>query len=184
MINIRKADIDDVITISNLGRITFSDTFESFFNNKNDLFAYLEDTFSQKSIQNSILKAESIYWIAFYDNTPIGYAKVKLDFVSQLIIPPKACYLDKIYVVKAFISKGIGMELHKTLMHEVTSLKYQHIWLSVLKENQKAINFYQKNGYQAIDIYSQNIGSQKFEFVVMGMDLGEKKGGLQTQFCL
>lgn len=30
MINIRKADIDDVITISKLGRITFPDTFESF----------------------------------------------------------------------------------------------------------------------------------------------------------
>ena len=41
MINIRKADIDDVITISKLGRITFPYTFESFFNDKNDLLDYL-----------------------------------------------------------------------------------------------------------------------------------------------
>lgn len=87
MINIRKADIDDVITISKLGRITFSDTFESFFNDKNDLLDYLEDIFSEKRIHDSILKAESIYWIAFYDSIPIGYAKVKLDFTSQLIQP-------------------------------------------------------------------------------------------------
>ncbi|QNL48760.1 GNAT family N-acetyltransferase [Olivibacter sp. SDN3] len=174
MINIRKADIDDVITISKLGRITFSDTFESFFNDKNDLLDYLEDIFSEKRIHDSILKAKSIYWIAFYDSIPVGYAKVKLDFTSQLIIPPNTCYLDKIYVVKKFISKEIGKELHKILMQEIIALKYQRIWLSVLKENQKAINFYHKKGYQIISQYSQNIGSQKFDFFVMALNLDEK----------
>ena len=174
MINIRKADIDDVITISKLGRITFPDTFESFFNDKNDLLDYLEDIFSEKRIHDSILKAESIYWIAFYDSIPVGYAKVKLDFTIQLIIPPKTCYLGKIYVVKKFISKEIGKELHKILMQEIIALKYQRIWLSVLKENQKAINFYHKKGYQIISQYSQNIGSQEFDFFVMALNLDEK----------
>ncbi|MCU7694827.1 GNAT family N-acetyltransferase [Haoranjiania flava] len=80
----------------------------------------------------TVLKAESIYWIAFYDSIPVGYAKIKLDFTSQLIIPPKTCYLDKIYVVNKFISKEIGKELHKILMQEIIALKYQCIWLSVV----------------------------------------------------
>ena len=134
----------------------------------------MEDIFSQKRIHDSILKAESIYWIAFYDSIPVGYAKVKLDFTIQLIIPPKTCYLGKIYVVKKFISKEIGKELHKILMQEIIALKYQRIWLSVLKENQKAINFYHKKGYQIISQYSQNIGSQEFDFFVMALNLDEK----------
>ena len=59
-------------------------------------------------------------------------------------------------------------------MQEIIALKYQRIWLSVLKENQKAINFYHKKGYQIISQYSQNIGSQKFDFLVIALNLDEK----------
>jgi len=146
----------------------------SLFQRQERTVGLLGSHFFGKRIHDSILKAESIYWIAFYDSIPVGYAKVKLDFTIQLIIPPKTCYLGKIYVVKKFISKEIGKELHKFLMQEIIALKYQRIWLSVLRENQRAINFYHKKGYQIISQYSQNIGSQKFEFLVMALNLDEK----------
>lgn len=48
MINIRKADIDDVITISKLGRITFSDAFESFSTTRTNCWITWKTFFRKK----------------------------------------------------------------------------------------------------------------------------------------
>jgi len=167
MIKIRKAIVNDAEIISLMGRITFSDTFEVFFNKKDDLSAYLDNTFSVAKIKASLRKNENVYWIALHNDLPVGYAKLKLNSTSGLVTQTKVCQLQKIYVLKSFMSMGIGKQLHNTLMEEAIALDYEYIWLSVLEENERAITFYEKETYEKTGKHTFQIGSQIFVFYTM-----------------
>lgn len=184
MIEIRKANVNDAEIISLLGRITFSDTFEVLFNKKEDLSDYLDNTFSVAKISESLVKNENVYWIALHNDLPVGYAKLKLNSTSEFVAFDKVCQLQKIYVLKDFISTGVGKLLNNSLIEEAVSLNYEYIWLSVLEENEKAIRFYEKKIYEKIGKHTFQIGSQIFNFCAMGKKLTMKveKSSYKSKF--
>ncbi|MGB5821261.1 MAG: hypothetical protein WBG90_17385, partial [Saonia sp.] len=71
---IRIAKTADAEYIALLGRITFRETFGHLFEDNNDLLPYLDRTFSVPKIRTSIGKPSNVYWIAFVNELPIGYA--------------------------------------------------------------------------------------------------------------
>jgi ribosomal protein S18 acetylase RimI-like enzyme len=171
MVEIRKANANDAEIISLLGRITFSDTFEVFFNQKKDLSDYLDNTFSVDKISNSLVKNENVYYVALLNNLPVGYAKLKLNSASEFVSFDKVCQLQKIYILTDFIATGIGKQLQNTLIEDATVLGNEYIWLSVLDENERAIKFYERETYEKIGTHIFQIGSQTFNFCVMGKRL-------------
>lgn len=171
MIEIRKANENDAEIISLLGRITYSDTFEVFFNRKKDLLDYLDNTFLVAKICESLVKDENVYWIAFYNKLPMGYVKLKLNSTSEFVDRNKICQLQKIYVLKDFIAAGVGNQLQNIVVEEAKALGYQYIWLSVLDKNDRAVKFYQKEAYQKIGENTFQIGTQIFNFFTMGKSL-------------
>ncbi|WP_367330649.1 GNAT family N-acetyltransferase [Sphingobacterium multivorum] len=171
MIEIKKANENDAEIISLLGRITYSDTFEVFFNQKKDLLDYLDNTFLVAKIRESLVKDENVYWIASYNKLPMGYVKLKLNSTSEFVDCNKICQLQKIYVLKDFIAAGVGNQLQNIVIEEAKALGYQYIWLSVLDENERAVKFYQKEAYQKIGENTFQIGTQIFNFFTMGKSL-------------
>jgi ribosomal protein S18 acetylase RimI-like enzyme len=168
---IRSAVIEDAEHISLLGRITFTETFGKYFRDQNDLLEYYENTFSVKKIRESISKSTNKYWIAFVDLLPVGYSKLKLNSNSEFSSSPNSCQLQKIYILKDFLSKKIGYELQKLLIKKAIELKYDRIWLSVLNENNRAIGFYKKNNFIHIGNHNFQIGKEFFEFTAMEKEL-------------
>ncbi|GLB54092.1 N-acetyltransferase [Neptunitalea chrysea] len=166
-IEIRLANKKDAKFIALLGRITFSETFAHYFNYEQDLLDYLDATFSVKKIEKSIEKSNNKYWIATVNNLPVGYAKLKLNSKSEFILSEQVCQLQKIYVLKDFLSMKIGGELQHYLLEEAKQLGFKEIWLSVLQENTRAINFYNKSGFEKIGEHNFQIGRKIFHFLVM-----------------
>ncbi|MDG2193277.1 MAG: GNAT family N-acetyltransferase [Polaribacter sp.] len=166
-IETRLAEKKDAEYIALLGRITFTETFGHFFRDKKDLLNYYNSTFSVEKIEKSIAKPNNIFWISFADRLPVGYAKLKLNSKSKFIESKKVCQLQKIYVLKDFLSKKIGLELQNRLLNKAKELKFKQIWLSVLNSNERAIRFYKKNGFKNIGNHDFQIGKESFEFVAM-----------------
>ena len=79
---IRRANNSDAATIALLGRFTFTETFGHLFGDQQDLLDYLDRTFNVEKLHNSINKSNNLYWLAFVDNLPVGYAKLKLNSSS------------------------------------------------------------------------------------------------------
>ena len=75
---IRKASIEDAEYIALLARVTFTETFAVHFRDRQDLINYYDTTFSVSKIRSSIAKTNNVFWIAFCDDLPVGYAKLKL----------------------------------------------------------------------------------------------------------
>lgn len=170
-IEIRLANKDDSKFIALLGRVTFTETFGHFFSDKQDLLDYYNSTFSVDKIENSFSKPNNIYWIAFVDRLPVGYAKLKLNSQSEFISERNVCQLQKIYVLKDFLSMKIGFELQNLLLNKAIEKKISKIWLSVLNSNERAINFYLKNGFVEIGNHDFQIGKENFEFIAMSKRL-------------
>lgn len=166
-IEIRLAKKDDARFIALLGRVTFTETFGHFFRDEEDLRNYYESTFTVDKIENSFSKPNNIYWIAFADQLPVGYAKLKLNSESEFISVKKVCQLQKIYVLKHFISMKIGFELQNILLKKAKEKGFSKVWLSVLNSNKRAINFYIKNGFNNIGNHDFQIGKENFKFIAM-----------------
>jgi len=170
-IEIRIADLSDAIAISLLGRETFSETFAHLFHDRSDLQEYLLKTFSANKIESSLSKAENAFWIAFYDQQPAGYAKLKLNSPSEFVTGNKVCQLQKIYVLKEFHALKIGFKLQDLVLQKAINQKTEAIWLSVLDSNARAISFYIKNDFKITGQHDFRIGKEHFEFKVMSRQL-------------
>ena len=122
---------------------------------------------SVQKIEDGIKKPNNIFWIAFVNRLPVGYAKLKLYSNSEFIESKDVCQLQKIYVLKDFQSMKIGFELQDLLLKKAKELNFNKVWLSVLNSNERAINFYKKNGFEKIGNHDFQIGKENFEFIAM-----------------
>jgi len=170
-IKTRLAEKKDAEYIALLARITFTETFGHFFRDRQDLLNYYDSTFSVEKIERSISKSNNIYWISFIDRLPVGYAKLKLNSKSEFIESENICQLQKIYVLKDFLSMKIGLELQNLLLEKAKELEFEKIWLSVLNSNERALNFYKKNGFEKIGNHDFQIGKENFDFMAMEKEL-------------
>ena len=170
-LEIRLANKEDAQFIALLGRVTFTETFGHLFQDKQDLLNYFDHTFAVDKIEKSIAKLDNVFWIAFVNRLPVGYAKLKLHSESAFIQSESICQLQKIYVLKDFLSMKIGLELQRRLLEKAKELQFEKIWLSVLISNERAINFYQKNGFVKVGNHDFQIGKEDFEFIAMGKSL-------------
>ena len=150
-VEIRLAKKEDATFIAFLGRITFTETFGHFFRDQQDLLDYYNLTFQLKKLKME-LKTNNVFWIAFVNRLPVGYAKLKLNSKSEFMESKNICQLQKIYVLKDFLSMRIGFELQNLLLKKSKELEFNKIWLSVLNSNERAINFYRKNGFEKLEI--------------------------------
>ena len=170
-IEIRLAKKEDAPSIALLGRTTFTETFGHFFRDQQDLIDYYNLTFSVQKIEAGIEKPNNISWIAFANRLPVGYAKLKLNSKSEFVESKDVCQLQKIYVLKDFLSKKIGLGLQDALLKKAKELNFQKVWLSVLGSNERAINFYKKAGFEEIGNHDFQNEKENFGFVAMGKKL-------------
>lgn len=168
---IRLASQEDAPTIALLGRITFTETFGDLFKKQADLAHYLDRTFSVAKIESSLQKSHNVFWLAHVDRLPVGFAKLKLHSQAPFQAATNSCQLQKIYVLRDFLALKIGTALQDRLLQKAKELGFESVWLSVLKSNERAIRFYQKNGFEPIGEHDFQIGSQGFDFSAMAKNL-------------
>jgi len=166
-IKIRRAIHTDAATIALLARVTFTETFGHLYRDPNDLIEYYDNTFSVAKIQSSLAKSNNVFWLATVDDLPVGYAKLKLNSVSEFLDSDSICQLQKIYVLKDFLAMGLGKQLQNELLNEAQEQGNSNVWLSVLSSNERAISFYTKNDFVPVGEHDFQIGQENFDFIVM-----------------
>lgn len=165
---IRVATPEDAEFIALLGRITFTETFGHLFaNHTSDLGAYLDHTFAVSKIRKSLGDPDNHYWLSLRDGLPVGYAKLKHPSPTPLLTGEEPAQLQKIYVLQEFLALGIGRLLLNTVLDHAARSGFHTIWLDVLKQNTRAIRFYQRHGFQPLGDDTYTIGAQTFQFHLM-----------------
>jgi ribosomal protein S18 acetylase RimI-like enzyme len=170
MVKIKLANESDAEVIASLGSVTFTETFGDLFP-KPELEDYLIKTFSVAKIHTRLKKPNNIYWVAYVDETPAGYAKIKLNSRIDEIRCERQIQLQKIYVLKEYLDKKIGLALLSEIMANSEIISGTLIWLVVLHTNERAIWFYEKSGFRKFSEHFHQIGKLNFKYELMVMEI-------------
>lgn len=164
---IRKAVPADAKFISLLAKINFSEAYGNLFRSKRNLRTYINEKFSIEEIETSLQREENVFWIAFSDVLPIGYAKLKKQSPVPNTNFNNAAELQKIYVLKEYAIKSNGGLLKAEFFKEIQQLNIHRVWLKELHTNEKTLNFYRDHDFHKYDSHSFSIGREDFVFNIM-----------------
>lgn len=147
-LTIEKANEKDAEVIALLARVTFNDTMGGLFVNKEELFNYFDKKFSIVSISKSISNPNNIYFIARNNGVAVGYLKLKINSPLKICETSKISEINRMFILRDFLNKGVGNELHQAMLNEVQKLGIEFMWIPVLEDNLPAQSFCEKLGYE------------------------------------
>jgi ribosomal protein S18 acetylase RimI-like enzyme len=169
MIEIKKANLEDLISIQNISKQSFTETFAEI-NTPENMEKYLLENFNTAQITLEINNPESIFYLAFWENQPIGFLKVNLGKAQTESLYKNTLEIQRIYVLKAFHGKKIGQLLLDQAIEIAKQHSVDYIWLGVWEENGKAIHFYNKNGFVTFDKHVFVLGDDKQTDLIMKLN--------------
>jgi len=160
MFSIDTISLSEVVQLQSLSRQTFSETFSSS-NSKENMDKYLNENLSIEKLSEE-LKNDSSYFFFIKDKERnIGYLKLNMGPSQTELKDETALEIERIYVIKEYQGKKVGQELFEKAIQVAKEKKAQYIWLGVWEENHKAIQFYQKNGFEMFDKHVFKLGDEE-----------------------
>ena len=157
--------------ISSIGKQSFRDAFAHLFKNKEDLLEYLEYTYHRDKILKSLEKENNVFFLAFVENVPVGFAKAKKYSLNEQIESIAQMELQKIYVLSYYHGSGAGQALLQAVIDLANKVQPDFLWLDTHIDNEKAIRFYERNGFRKGGKYLFTIGTQTFAYHLMCLPL-------------
>jgi ribosomal protein S18 acetylase RimI-like enzyme len=165
-IRITAVSIDNYKTLQLIGQETFYETFASD-NSEEDMQKYLSESFSDNKVKEELSNKDSLFFIAWEDNDPIGYLKVNVGNAQTELQDPLALEIERIYVKATHHGKRIGQLLYDQAIEIAQQTNKKSIWLGVWEKNPKAIRFYEKNGFVAFDKHIFKMGADEQTDIMM-----------------
>lgn len=150
IVEFEKVTIHNVAIVQSVAREIWEVTYKDIISQKQ--IDYMLDTmYSVDKIMQEI--AKGFNWeVASMDHHVVGY----LDYVME---PDQRVFLSKIYLRPEVQKKGIG----QSLLNRVIEFSKRNggiaVYLTVNKDNAKAISFYQRNGFKKMDAVVAEIGN-------------------------
>lgn len=165
-----KASLADLTIVLNIARDTFFETFREH-NSDSDMDQYADLNLTEEKIESELLNINSEFYLAVEEDEVLGYLKVNSGSEQTELQDRHALEIERIYVKKEYHGKRVGQELYVKAL-EVARLKgLSYIWLGVWEQNQRAIRFYEKNGFIAFDRHIFKLGSDEQVDVMMKKQL-------------
>ena len=169
-LDIRRAIPGDVDRLAELARRTFVAAFGEY-NTAENMAQYLDKAFSREQLLAELAdKANTFIW-AEQTGIPAGYAKLRRGAVRVCLSGPKPVELERMYADIDKIGSGIGKTLLHTAVKIAQSEGYQTMWLGVWEFNEKAIEFYHRQGFRIVGEQDFMLGRDRQTDLIMQLDL-------------
>ena len=173
-IEIKKATLTEIYQLQQIGRQTFYETFASG-NTEENMKRYLDEGFSVDKLTTELSDKNAEFYFATYDKKVIGYLKLNFGQSQTELKDDKALEIERIYVLKEFHGKAVGQALYEKAIQIASQTKSDYVWLGVWEKNQRAINFYKKNGFVEFDKHIFKLGEDKQTDIMMKLKLTADK---------
>lgn len=152
MTSITKAKTEDFQLLADIGRISF---IESHGNSasEEEINMYVRSKYNYDVLKQELNDPKCIYYIIYHDKKPAGYSKIILNATHSNIQEKNVTKLERLYLLKEFYSLKLGFELFTFNIQLSKQNNQTGMWLFVWKENQRAVSFYKKTGFEIIGIH-------------------------------
>ncbi|MFH6604343.1 GNAT family N-acetyltransferase [Maribacter algicola] len=171
MISINKAHFKDAKILALLGTVTYTESHGHFIDNEKDLMKYNESAFSVLQTKKEISDTKNIFFIISKDDLPIGYAKLVFNSSHKNVDSQNSCQLERIYILNDFIPLKVGQQFLTFLERKAKEFKANSIWLSVHRNNIRAIKFYQRNEYKDVGKSTFFVNGKEYENEVFSKEI-------------
>lgn len=154
-VTVRYASISDAELIADMSRQTFYETFASQ-NSGADMDMFMNETFTRDALMKEVGADGNIFFLAFDGELPVGYARMREgdDVAGQ-----PAIEVARIYAVQSSIGRGVGRSLMQKCIDVAVEMRKEIIWLGVWEKNHRAIEFYQKWGFEKFGTHVFMLGN-------------------------
>jgi len=167
---VRKIDLEDLSQLQKIGKTTFAETFAEH-NTKEDLEKYLDESFSNEKLSSELNNPHSSFYFAEIENNVVGYLKINFGASQTELKDNEALEIERIYVLQAFHGKKLGQALYEKANSIAKEMKVNYVWLGVWEKNNKAIQFYKKNGFVPFDTHIFKLGNDEQTDIMMKLAL-------------
>jgi len=161
MISIDKATASDHKIIVDIGKLSVEEAHRGSCSAE-ELNEYLEKHYNNEAIQAELSDEKNIYHIITVDGEPAGFSKIMLNASHADIEQTNVTKLDRIYLLSKFFNLRLGFELLKFNIGLAKTNNQSGIWLYTWTGNNRAINFYQKNGFTIIGSHNFQVTETRY----------------------
>ena len=143
----------DSETLLVFAKDAFLNTY-AHLNTPENMAIYVGNNFTSQKIKNELEDAANIFTGIFWNEELVGYTKLRENNYEKIASEKKVIELERIYVSKKLHGLKIGQKLINQCLSYAQENKYSELWLGVWEENEKAIAFYKKMGFE---IFSSHV---------------------------
>jgi diamine N-acetyltransferase len=140
---IRRARPHDAETLTALGRLTFSQTFQHLYPAA-DLASFLATAYAPEKIAAELVDPDTAVWLAEENGEAIGYAVAGRCGLPHEDVTSSCGELKRIYVLENGRGGGLGSRLLATALEWLERTGRRRIWIGVWSENLGAQRLYER----------------------------------------
>ena len=156
---IRRATIDDVSALAELGASTFTDTFAHLYG-ADDLAAFLKYNHSAAYYTDFLNDPEAAAWVAqTSDGKLIGYCTAAPCSLPAPDMPVSSGELCRLYIDHGHQGAGLGKAFIRVAL-DWLECHFEHLYVGVYSENAGAQKLYQSYGFEKVAEYHFLVGNQ------------------------
>jgi diamine N-acetyltransferase len=147
MIYIYKASLTDAAIISSLAKKVYQEHYLHLWQPGGAQWYMQEYAYAQHKIEKELADDNVEYFIAAENGAYLGYMKIVLTAILPGDEILDALEVERIYLHKTTVGKGIGKKLMQLAQQKAQALNKDFIFLKAMDSSTGAIAFYKKLGY-------------------------------------
>ena len=160
--NIKKCSLEQVELLRDLAIETYYETF-SDTNSEALLQKYFKESLNIEKLSVQLQEPNSEFYFIYSKTdkqqvTPAGFLKLNIDNAQTDLMDPTALEVEKIYLLNAFLSQGLGKQMINFSIKRATQQAKQYLWLGVWESNFLALAFYKKMGFEQFGAHNFDMG--------------------------
>lgn len=171
-VTIRPAEPADAEALSLVGRATFLEAFAGILDGRGVLehcrIAHAAETYARW-----LSDGDSRLWLAeaAHGGAPVGYAVLSAPSLPEPDPAPGDVELKRIYLLSRFHGGGSGGRMLDMAVEEARAMGRRRLLLGTYTENDRAIGFYQRCGFELAGVRRFQVGGREYDDVVMARPL-------------
>lgn len=169
-LDIRIATARDLHKVTELARDTFIATFADH-NSPEDMARYINLAFTLEAVRAELADRACTFFLAEEKGIAAGYAKLRRGSVEECVSGPGPIELERIYADPELIGAGVGKTLLHTCIKTARSEGFKTLWLGVWEHNDRALEFYLRQGFSDVDEHIFMLGTDRQTDRIMQLDL-------------
>lgn len=149
MVSITRLIAADATLLSNVGGVSLIESHGS--SAPADIMqAYVDKNFNAEACRADLLDKDNIFHAVYYNGQPAGYSKIVFRYPHPAVALQPVAKLERLYLLKEFYTLKLGQLLLQQAIDLSKEAGDAGMWLNVWKGNERAIRFYQKQGFETV----------------------------------